>query len=110
MDSEGLEHDDHMSEEEKIKIESAILDIAYDNSYRVLVKEVTFDDLLSRHFSKENEFGYSALMAFDPGNGPKKEELENMIEYYADSDREMYERCAMLNKILKKKYPSEVVE
>ena len=33
-----------------------------------------------------------------------------MIEYYADSDREMYERCAMLNKILKKKYPSEVVE
>ena len=108
MDSEGFEHDDHLSEHEKINIENAILEIAYDNSYGVLVKEVSFDDLLNRHVAQEKEYGYSALMAFDPGSGPKKEELENMIQYYAEPEREMYERCAKLNKIMNERYPNEV--
>ena len=103
MDSEGLEHGEHMSEIEKMNIEKAILQIAYDNSYRVLTKQVTFEDLMDRPTAKETDFGYSALMAYDPSSGPRMHELENMIEYYVEEEE--YERCGALKKIMDEKYP-----
>jgi len=103
MDSEGLEHGENMSEVEKMKIEKAILQIAYENSYRVLTKEVTFEDLMDRPTAAETDFGYSALMAYDPTAGPKAHELENMIEYYVEEEE--YERCGALKKIMDEKYP-----
>jgi hypothetical protein len=43
------------------------------------------------------------IMAFDPERGPKKEELENMIAHFIET--EQYERCAKLTEILNKTYP-----
>ena len=43
-------------------------------------------------------------MAFDPDNGPKEEELQNMIDHYIE--QENYERCAKLQVILDKTFPT----
>ena len=42
-------------------------------------------------------------MAYDPDNGPKLEELENMIAYFVEE--EDYEKCAALRDIMFKAYP-----
>jgi len=101
-----------MSEEEKNKdplddiyqkqIEEEMVNIAYDNSYKILSGEMTFDSLLECDYID----GDSALMGFDPEYGPLQSELENMIEWYIDSEE--YERCAKLHEILISKYPKSV--
>ncbi len=72
---------------------------AYQNSYDVLTKKITFEDLMMSDFQDHN----STILAFDPDCGPKKSELENMIEFYIEDEN--YERCSELNKILKRMYP-----
>ena len=44
------------------------------------------------------------IMAFDPDNGPSEDELQNMIDHYIDEEN--YERCAKLQVILDKTYPT----
>ena len=80
------------------QIEDEMVNIAYDNSYKVLTGEVTFDSLLDGIYEEE-----TALMGFDPEHGPSKLELENMIMWY--EEYEEYQRCAKLHKILTEKYP-----
>tara|TARA_Y100000361_G_C11153314_1_gene342556 strand:+ start:1544 stop:1864 length:321 start_codon:yes stop_codon:yes gene_type:complete len=94
------ESDDIMDKIKQMQLDQILLDKAYDNAYLVLSGQITFDELLGRNFKKEE----SMIMAFDPGEGPKKEELENMIAHYIDN--EQYERCAKLTEILKKTYPN----
>ena len=48
------------------------------------------------------------VMAFDPDNGPKKHELENMIDHWID--KEEYEKCQKLLGILHKAYPETIRE
>jgi len=86
-----------LSELEKSKMEQAMLEIAYENSYRVLTKRVAFEDLVE----EKDLIGVSALMAYDPTEGIRKDELENMIQYYLEIDEsEYYLRCAELKKML----------
>tara|TARA_R100000951_G_C2573412_1_gene159532 strand:+ start:214 stop:540 length:327 start_codon:yes stop_codon:yes gene_type:complete len=88
---------------EDIKRKEAELDqvnLAYDNSYKVLTGEIDFHTLLEDSFKD----GDSALMAFDPDSGPLQTELEGMIAWYIESEE--YERCAMLRDILEEKFPS----
>ena len=47
-------------------------------------------------------------MAFDPDCGPKKHELENMIDHWIE--KEEYEKCQKLLGILHKAYPETIRE
>ena len=73
------------------------------------------DEHLTETLSREVEtntghktkFGLTALLAFDPTEGIRKHELENMIEHYVVEEK--YERCAILKKILNEKYPETII-
>lgn len=97
MEKPEFNEEDQLSELEKMELERLMLDVAYENSYRVLTNKVAFEDLVEQ----KHIIGLTALMAYDPHKGPEKEEIKNMIEYYVDIDEsEYYLRCAELKKIL----------
>lgn len=99
---EPEEYSDGLNDAERIQIEMAMLDIAYENAYALLTEQMTFEDLMA----ESSKYGYHGIMAYDPVDGPTREDLENMIEYYIDMDEtEMYLRCAELKKILHEKFP-----
>ncbi len=98
-------NDDGLSESDRIKLEHAMLDIAYENAYALLTGQTTFEGLLH----DKAKFGLSTIMAFDPVNGPTKDDIEGMIGYYVDLDEtEYYLRCAELKKILHEKFPESI--
>ena len=101
MEQDDFERSDELSEIDKLKLEHKLLEIAYENSYSILTKKITFDSLLD----KNSSLGLSALLAYDPENGITKDEIENMIEFYIGE--EWYERCAELKKIMDRKYPEK---
>ena len=88
--------DKELTDLEKIQLEEIMLAAAYENSYRVLTNKIDFADLVE----EKNLIGISAIMAYDPTSGIRKEELDNMIRFYIDQDEpEYYLRCAELKKI-----------
>ena len=98
MAKEDKDKDSILDDIYQRQVEEEMVNIAYDNSYRILIGEITFDSLLDRVTEDE-----SALMGFDPDYGPSLAELENMIVWY--EEYEEYERCGRLHEILKSKYP-----
>jgi hypothetical protein len=84
------------------EVELEMVNTAYINSYRVLIGEITFDNLIHDSFKEGN----TALMAFDPDNGPMLEELESMIEWYEDSEE--YEKCMKLKNIMNIEFPETI--
>lgn len=104
MEQSEFNEEDQFTELERIEIERLMLSAAYDNSYRVLTNKVDFEDLLE----EKSELG-TALMAYDPSRGIRKEELENIITFYIDLDEpEYYLRCAELKKVLHENFPETV--
>jgi hypothetical protein len=93
------EFNDELTELEQMQYDSVLLEKAYDNSWLILSGQVTFDELLTKEF----ETGREAILSYDPDNGPLDYELQNMINYYIESEE--YEKCAKLNKILEETYP-----
>jgi hypothetical protein len=87
-----------LSEAEKYEMEQMMIEKAFDNSYLVLTKKTTFEEL----FEKKSKFGMRAVMMFDPGEEPDEDLFDDVIYYY--EDLEEYERCAELLKIKKKKF------
>ena len=86
-----------ITDEQRILMEQAMLDIAYENSYAVLTKELSFEDLLT----EKHKFGISTLMSYDPADGPTKKDIQDIIDYYVNIDQpEYYLRCAELKKIM----------
>ena len=105
-DSEEDFIDEELNEIERMEYERNMLHTAYDNSYRVLTEKVLFDDLMEE---KAYE-GTTAIMAYDPFEGIRKDELEKMIDYYIGLDQvEYYLRCSELNKILKYLFPKSTL-
>ena len=84
------------------EVELEMVNTAYINSYRVLIGEITFDNLIHDSFKEGN----TALMAFDPDNGPMLEELKSMIEWYEDSEE--YEKCMKLKNIMNIEFPETI--
>ena len=101
--AESNESDVIMGKIQQKQLDDILLDQAYNNSWLILSGQITFEELLENDFKSGKEF----ILSFDPDNGPKEEELENMIEYYIDI--EQYEKCAKLQKILNKTYPKLIV-
>lgn len=88
-----------LNEVQQMQLDAIILDTAYNNAWMLLTGEITFDELISSQFSEGKEL----VMAYDPDNGPKLEELKNMIAYFVEE--EDYEKCAQLRDIMFKAYP-----
>jgi len=93
--------DDVMSGIAQAQLDKILLDKAYYNAWIILSGQVSFEELLADSFGSEEQM----IMAFDPDNGPKEEELQNMIEHWIELEE--YERCAKLQSILDKTYPKK---
>jgi|2_EtaG_2_1085320.scaffolds.fasta_scaffold05334_6 hypothetical protein len=97
MKDKEPEEENRLTEAEQWALEQEMLDIAFENSYLVITKKCTFDDLLKENHKK----GRSAIMAHDPNAGATYEELLNMIDYYIELDEpEYYLRCSLLKPML----------
>lgn len=96
---------DNLSEHEKQLVEKRIVEDAFENSYRVITNETTFEDLMDEMIIGKL---HSALMAHNPDESPKQETLENMILHFGSDEYEEYEKCARLKRELNKLYPETV--
>jgi hypothetical protein len=97
--AEPNESDDVMSKIQQKQLDDILLDQAYNNSWLILSGQISFEELLE----KDLKSGKEVIMCFDPDEGPKKEQLENMISYYIDCEE--YEKCGKLQSILNEIYP-----
>lgn len=93
--------DSDMTIEEKMEYENYIVEQAFENSYLVLTRQSTFEDLLDR----KTKYGIKAIMIYDPTEGPDEDIYDDMIGYY--EDLEEYERCAELLKVKNKMLKDE---
>ena len=98
-DDDSNEEHSGLSEIEQMQLDAVLLERAYSNAWRVLSGQTTFDMMMQSQFDK----GVELIMPYDPDNGPKLEELENMIAYFVEE--EDYEKCAALRDIMFKAYP-----
>ena len=91
-----------LSDAERMALERRLLKTAYDNSFEVLMKNITFEELLEDGAGS----AFSTLLAYDPQRGIEKDELKSIIDYYVSLDEsEYYLRCAKLQKLMEEKYP-----
>ena len=104
LPNDFFDHEDfeQLDEHQKHVIERRIVEDAFDNSYRVIMGKVTFDELMDDMVRGSLN---SALLAHNPDETPKKETLENMIIHYSSADYEAYEKCGNLLKKLHEFYP-----
>jgi hypothetical protein len=94
-----------LSDHEKDMVEKKIIEDAFENSYRVITKKTTFDDLMD---SVSTGNLSSALMAHNPEENPKKEILENMILHFSSEEYEEYDKCVELKSELNRLYPETI--
>ena len=97
--SKDKEPNDFLSElpeGERIEMENEIMDAAFENSYKIITKKMTFEDLEEK--TKNLSSSSHTILVFDPTEDPDKEVIEDLIWHF--EDREEYEKCAELKKIL----------
>ena len=83
-----------LTESEKYEMEQVMIQKAFENSYKIITKKTTFEELMN----VKSAFGQRAILIYDPVDGWDKTVLEDLIDYY--EDEEEYEKCAELKKIL----------
>ena len=83
-----------LSEAEKYEMEQIMVQRAFENSYKVITKKLTFEQLMN----VKSTFGQKAILIYDPAEGWDDLVLEDMIAYFEED--EDYEKCAELKKIL----------
>jgi hypothetical protein len=83
-----------LSEAEKYEMEQMMVQKAFENSYKVVTKKTTFEELMN----VKSAFGQQAILIYDPGDGWDEQVVEDLIHYF--EDEEEYEKCAELKKIL----------
>ena len=92
------ENDDELlpelNEAEKIHMEQVMIEKAFENSFKVVTKRTTFEELMD----VKTKFGQRAILIYDPGEGYDDLVLEDMIDYFEGTEE--YEKCAELKKIL----------
>ena len=85
-----------LTEGERIEMENMIMEQAFENSYKIITKKMTFEDLAEK--TKNLSSSSHTILVFDPTEDPDKEVIEDLIWHF--EDREEYEKCAELKKIL----------
>ena len=99
-ENDSEEEPNGLTEMEQMQMDAVLLEAAYNNAWQVLSGNISFDLMMTKQFEKGSEL----ILPYDPENGPKKHELENMIAYYIETEED--EKCATLTQILKEKYGS----
>ena len=94
--------DDFMKEIRKAELQGEILADAFDNSYKLLIKAISFDEMIEDKYRNDLD----AVLAFDAEFGAGLSELENMIDFYIQE--EDYEKCANLRDIMHIKFPQSI--
>tara|TARA_R110002072_G_scaffold42644_1_gene120347 strand:+ start:5826 stop:6149 length:324 start_codon:yes stop_codon:yes gene_type:complete len=94
---------DPMEEIKQKELDDILLEDAFNNSYMILMKELTFNDVLDN----AEDYKIEAVLAFDPEVGPKLRDLENMISWFIEC--EDYEKCAKIKALMNNKYPDSVL-
>ncbi len=79
---------------QKLELEDLIVQTAFNNSFNVITKRKTFEEILNG--KKIN--GASAIMAHNPDEEMPIESLENMMAYFVET--EDYEKCAEIRDII----------
>lgn len=87
---------DSLGDIEKAEVAEKMLEKAYDNSFKIITKELTFDELLDNDIA--NNVEYTVVM-HDVDKGFNKETIEAMIDWYVESEE--YEKCATLHEMIK---------
>ena len=83
-----------LTEGERIEMENMIMEQAFENSYKIITKKTTFEELMN----VKSAFGQKAILIYDPSEGWDDDVLIDLIQYF--EDEEEYEKCAELKKIL----------
>jgi|TARA_R110001592_G_scaffold24542_6_gene94496 hypothetical protein len=97
-DDDSGDETNGLSEIEQMQLDAVLLQTAYSNAWKVLSGQTTFENMMQNQFDN----GVELILPYDPQHGPREEELENMIAYYIETEE--YEKCGVLNKMLKEKY------
>lgn len=87
-----------LPEGERLEMERMIMDEAFENSYRIVTKKMTFNELMEKRNRIMNPESSHTILIYDPTEEPDVEVLEDLIWHF--EDREEYEKCAELKKIL----------
>ena len=87
-----------LTESEKYEVEQEMLDRAFNNSYLILTKKITFEELMDR----KSKFGMKAIMIYDPSEEPDEDLFDDIIDHY--EYLEDYKRCAELLSIKQKTF------
>ena len=93
--------DDFLSdlpEGERLEMERMIMDEAFENSYKIVTKKMTFNEFMEKRGKIKNPVSSHTILMYDPTDGFDNEVLEDLIWHF--EDREEYEKCAELKKIL----------
>jgi hypothetical protein len=91
------------------KVESMIIDIAFENSYLMLTKRKTFDELLEQEYDEFLLEDFSiGLFAHDPQEDVDDEIVELMIEHF--EEKEEYEKCLEIKKVMQSKLIDQILK
>lgn len=82
---------------QQIELEDLIVKAAFNNSFNVITKRKTFDQILEGKTLN----GISAVMAHNPDEEMPTESLENMMTYFVETEE--YEKCAEIRDLINKK-------
>ena len=96
--SKDKEPNDFLSdlpEGERIEMEQKMMDMAFENSYKIVTERLTFEELVGRSTAKDSTH---TILIYDPTEGFDNDVLEDLIWHF--EDREEYEKCAELKKLL----------
>ena len=83
---------ENLNETEKYNAEQMLLSRAFQNSFLLITKKKTFDEMLI------NGSDEGAILAHDPTCGITKYELENMMAYFVEEEE--YEKCATIRDLI----------
>ena len=83
---------ENLNETEKYNAEQMLLSRAFQNSFLLITKKKTFDEMLI------NGSDEGAILAHDPTSGMTKYELENMMDYFIEEEE--YEKCATIRDLI----------
>mgnify|MGYP003646292450 CR=1 FL=1 len=86
------------------ELNKKMLDSAYNNSYKLLLKEMTLENIID----SELLLNLTAILTYNPNEGPLLVELENMINYYVD--REDYNKCIKLRDLMYDLFPDSRIK
>lgn len=91
------------------EVENMIIDIAFENSYLMLTKRKTFNELLKQEYEEFLLEDYNiGLFAHDPLEDVNDKIVELMVEHF--EEKEEYEKCFEIKKVMQSKLIDQILK